>query len=176
MDTKNGRAADAGRCRQISHCKSLQTTLAHLCASICTARLGSPRFCRAIVRRERRINLQLNLSFCPRVHWRAFAVVSAFFLLLYALPTLADELPKFSDAEVNQFVSQYADLVTKYIQAYQAAKAGKASAFDQLKTQVTQLQDEVAKVAEKLRSKPEEAQRYEQFIADYTEKMIDANK
>jgi uncharacterized protein (DUF3084 family) len=95
---------------------------------------------------------------------------------LSTLPTKADELPKFSDAEVNQFVSQYADLVTKYIQAYQAAKAGNAAAFDQLKIQVQQLQEEVAKVAEKLKAKPEEAQRYEQFIASYTEKMIDASK
>ena len=77
---------------------------------------------------------------------------------------------------MNQFVSQYADFVTKYIQAYQAAKAGNAAAFDQLKTQVQQLQDEVPKVAEKLKAKPEEAQRYEQFIANYTEKMINASK
>jgi flagellar biosynthesis chaperone FliJ len=95
---------------------------------------------------------------------------------LSTLRAKADELPKFSDAEVNQFVSQYADLVAKYIQAYQAAKAGNPSAFDQLKTQVKQLQDEVANVAEKLKTKPEEAHRYEQFIADYTEKMIDATK
>jgi hypothetical protein len=97
-------------------------------------------------------------------------------LALSALPTNADELPKFSDAEVNQFVSQYSDFVTKYIQAYQAAKTGNPAAFEQLKTQVQQLQDEVAKVAEKLKAKPEEAQRYEQFIANYTEKMIDASK
>jgi hypothetical protein len=105
-----------------------------------------------------------------------FAPGLALFLLLLALAVSAEDLPKFSDAEVNQFVSQYADLVTKYIQAYQAAKAGNPSAFDQLKTQVKQLQDEVAKVAEKLRSKPEEVPRYEQFIATYTEKMIDATK
>ncbi|HTD15392.1 MAG TPA: hypothetical protein VK673_09445 [Chthoniobacterales bacterium] len=97
-------------------------------------------------------------------------------LALSTFPTQADELPKFSDAEVNQFVSQYADFVTKYIQAYQAAKAGNPSAFDQLKTQVKQLQDEVATVAEKLKTKPEEAEKYEQFVADYTEKMIDATK
>lgn len=103
-------------------------------------------------------------------------IASIFTLALSALPTKADELPKFSDAEVNQFVSQYADFVTKYIQAYQAAKAGNPAAFDQLKTQVQQLQDQVAKVAEKLKAKPEEAQRFEQFIADYTEKMIDASK
>jgi hypothetical protein len=110
-------------------------------------------------------------------------VTKLFLAAVLALPLLslaprlqADELPKFSDAEVNQFVSQYADFVTKYIQAYQAAKAGNPSAFDQLKTQVKQLQDEVAKVAEKLRSKPEEVQRYEQFITTYTEKMIDATK
>ena len=97
-------------------------------------------------------------------------------LVLPTLPTKADELPKFSDAEVNQFVSQYAEFVTKYIQAYQAAKTGNPAAFEQLKTQVQQLQDEVAKVAEKLKAKPEEAQRYEQFIANYTEKMINASK
>jgi chromosome segregation ATPase len=107
------------------------------------------------------------------------AILSIASILALELSTLrgkADELPKFSDAEVNQFVSQYADLVTRYIQAYQAAKAGNPSAFDQLKAQIKQLQDEVAKVAEKLKTKPDEAQRYEQFIASYTEKMIDATK
>jgi hypothetical protein len=103
-------------------------------------------------------------------------VVLALVFLPLAPRVQADELPKFSDTEVNQFVSQYADFVTKYIQAYRAAKAGNPSAFDQLKTQVKQLQDEVAKVAEKLRSKPVEVQRYEQFITTYTEKMIDATK
>lgn len=88
----------------------------------------------------------------------------------------ADELPKFSDAKVNEFVSQYADFVTKYIQAYQAAKAGNPSAFNQLKTQVKQLQDEVAEVKKELESKPEEVQRYELFITTYTEKMIDGTK
>lgn len=120
--------------------------------------------------RHRRSGLSLSI--------RCRIVLTAWFLTLAlpTLPTKADELPKFSDAEVNQFVSQYADFVTKYIQAYQAAKAGNPAAFDQLKTQVKQLQDEVAKVAEKLKAKPEEAQRYEQFIANYTEKMIDASK
>ena len=109
---------------------------------------------------------------------RCGIVLIAWFLTLALsiFPTKADELPKFSDAEVNQFVRQYADFVTKYIQAYQAAKAGNPSAFDQLKTQVKQLQDEVTKVADKLKAKPEEAQRYEQFIANYTEKMVDAAK
>ena len=109
-------------------------------------------------------------------YYRFYILVLAPCLTMWALPVPADELPKFSDAEVNQFVRQYADLVTKYIQAYQAAKAGNPSAFEQLKTQVKQLQDEVAKVAEKLRSKPDEVSRYEQFIATYTEKMIEATK
>jgi septal ring factor EnvC (AmiA/AmiB activator) len=112
----------------------------------------------------------------PLIRCGILLVVSILTLECSTLRTLADELPKFSDAEVNQFVSQYADLVTKYIQAYQTAKAGNLSAFDQLKTQLKQLEDEVAKVAEKLKARPEEAQRYEQFIANYTEKMIDATK
>jgi len=121
-------------------------------------------------RRYRRSTLSLSI--------RCGIVLIAWFLTL-ALSTFrtkADELPKFSDAEVTQFVSQYADFVNKYIEAYAAAKAGNPAAFDQLKTRVQQLQDEVAKVAEKLKAKPEEAQRYEQFIATYTEKMIDASK
>ena len=120
--------------------------------------------------RYRRSTLSLSI--------RSGIVLIAWFLTLAlsTFATKADELPKFSDAEVNQFVSQYADFVTKYIQAYQAAKAGNPSAFDQLKTQVKQLQDEVATVADKLKAKPEEAQRYEQFVANYTEKMIDATK
>ena len=101
---------------------------------------------------------------------------TALLVVLFPKSVWADELPKFSDAEVNGFVSDYAAFVTKYIQAYQAAKAGNPSQFAQLKTQVKQLQDQVTKVAEKLRSKPDDAQRYEQFIADYTEKMIDATK
>jgi predicted PurR-regulated permease PerM len=120
--------------------------------------------------RNRRSTLSLSIR-CAILF-----IASILALQLSTLRAKADELPKFSDAEVNQFVSQYADLVTKYIQAYQAAKAGNPSAFDQLKTQVKQLQDEVSNVAEKLKTKPEEAQRYEQFIANYTEKMIDATK
>ena len=115
-----------------------------------------------------------TLSFWIR--WGLVLVASILTQELSTLRTKADELPKFSDDEVNQFVGQYADLVTKYNKAYQAAKAGNPSAFDRLKTQVQQLQDEVAKVAEKLKTKPEEAQRYEQFIASYTAKMIDATK
>jgi hypothetical protein len=120
--------------------------------------------------RNRRSTLSLSIR-CAILF-----IASILALQLSTLRAKADELPKFSDAEVNQFVSQYADLVTKYIQAYQAAKAGNPSAFDQLKTQVKQLQDEVSNVAEKLKTKPEETQRYEQFIANYTEKMIDATK
>lgn len=100
----------------------------------------------------------------------------ALFLLLLAIPVTADELPKFSDKEVNDFVGHYAKLVEDYTKAYKAAKDGNPSAFEQLKTQVKQLQDEVDKVAEKLRSKPDEVPRYEQFIATYTQKMIDATK
>src|SRR5258708_13677942 len=99
-------------------------------------------------------------------------LAAALLVVLFPKSVGADELPKFSDAEVNQFVSQYADLVTKYIQAYQAAKAGNLSQFTQVKTQVKQLQDQVTKVAEKLRSKPEETPRYEQSIAAQTQKMI----
>jgi peptidoglycan hydrolase CwlO-like protein len=107
---------------------------------------------------------------------RFFAPLLALLLSLLPLQVRADELPKFSDQDVTDFVKSYADFVTKYIQAYQSAKTGNKSAFDQVKTQVVQLQGKVASVAEKLKSKPEEVQKYEEFIATYTEKMIDATK
>ena len=108
--------------------------------------------------------------------WSLITFASTLLLWVFPVWAPADELPKFSDSEVNSFVSDYAAFVTRYIQAYQAAKAGDLSQFAQVKTQVKPLQDQVTKVAEKLRSKPDEAQRYEQFIADYTEKMIDVTK
>ena len=107
---------------------------------------------------------------------RFFAPLSALLLSLLPLQVRADELPKFSDQDVTDFVKSYAEFVTKYIQAYQSAKTGNKSAFDEVKTKVTQLQGKVSSVAEKLKSKPEEVQRDEEFIATYTEKMIDATK
>jgi uncharacterized coiled-coil DUF342 family protein len=108
--------------------------------------------------------------------YRFFAPLSALLLSLLPLQARADELPKFSDQDVTNFVKSYAEFVTKYIQAYQSAKTGNKSAFDEVKTKVVELQGKVASVAEKLKSKPEEVQRYEEFIATYTEKMIDATK
>src|SRR5260370_17448442 len=96
------------------------------------------------------------------------SLAAVLLVVLFPKSVWADELPKFSDAEVNQFVSQYADLVTKYIQAYQAAKAGNLSQFTQVKAQVKQLQDQVTKLADKFRSKQEETQPHEQFISYYT--------
>ena len=130
---------------------------------------------------RRRLTLGTTQGRCRRsalslsIRWAILLIASILALQLSAFRAKADELPKFSDDEVNQFVRDYADLVTNYIKAYQAAKT-KPSAFDQLKIQVQQLQNEVAKVAEKLKTKPDEAQRYEQFIVNYTEKMIDATK
>jgi peptidoglycan hydrolase CwlO-like protein len=108
--------------------------------------------------------------------WGSVTLAAALSLSLFPVRAPADELPKFSDPEVNTFVSDYAAFVTKYIQAYQAAQTGNLSQFAQVKTQVKQLQDQVTKVADKLLSKPDEAQRYEQFITEYTEKMVDATK
>src|SRR5260370_17669605 len=95
------------------------------------------------------------------------SLAAVLLVVLFPKSVWADELPKFSDAEVNQFVSQYADLVTKYIQAYQAAKAGNLSQLTQVKTHVKQLQDQVTKVADKLRPKPQKTQRYDQFTSYY---------
>jgi peptidoglycan hydrolase CwlO-like protein len=108
--------------------------------------------------------------------YHVVALVPAALLWLLPLRVQADDLPKFSDSEVNNFVNQYADFVGKYIEAYKAAKTGNASAFDQLKTQVQPLQNKVSTVADKLKSNPAEVQKYEEFIATYTEKMIDATK
>jgi hypothetical protein len=114
----------------------------------------------------------MKFSIC----YHLVAPMSALLLWLLPLRANADDLPKFSETEVNTFVSDFAEFVNNFSNAYKAAKSGNTSALDQLKTQAQQLEDKVSKVAEKLKSNPAEVQKYEQFITIYTQKMIDATK
>ena len=86
-----------------------------------------------------------------------------------------EEASKFSDDKVREFVKGYVELVYAYRDAY--GKATKdPNDLAQLKGKVEALKTQVTTVGEKLQSKPAEAERFEQFVADYTQKMIDATK
>jgi polyhydroxyalkanoate synthesis regulator phasin len=86
-----------------------------------------------------------------------------------------EEASKFSDDKVREFVKGYVELVYAYRDAY--GKATKdPNDLAQLKGKVEALKNQVTTVGEKLQSKPAEAERFEQFVADYTQKMIDATK
>lgn len=87
-----------------------------------------------------------------------------------------DQADEFSDHEVNSFVHHYARFVDEYVQACQAAKTGDTTRFVELQKQVEQLENQVASVTVKLKAHPDEIRRYEEVIAGYTQRMIDATK
>jgi len=97
-------------------------------------------------------------------------------LLIIPIFVQAGELPVFTDPEVNSFVQAYAQFVDEYVQACQAAKTGDTARFIQLQKEVDSLEKQVGQLTEKLKSRPDEARKYEQVIAGYTQKMIDASK
>ena len=124
------------------------------------------------------------MNFSIRLGVIAFASVLSLWLLPMSVRAdevskIADEeASKFSDKEVRDFVSAYVNLVYAYRAAYRKATNNDPNPNDpktlaDLKGQVEALQSQVTKVGEKLQSKPAEAERFEQFVADYTQKMIE---
>jgi len=53
---------------------------------------------------------------------------------------LADDLPSFSEPEVNTFVKSYAQFVDDYLVAFKAAKSGDASKVQALQAKAPELQ------------------------------------
>ena len=85
-----------------------------------------------------------------------------------------DDIPTFSDPDLNNFVKSYAQFVNDYVEACKAAKSGDTSKVTALQPRAQELQTQAAQVAGKL--KPDEAPKFQTFIATYTQKITDALK
>ena len=100
----------------------------------------------------------------------AFLAVGSF----VASRALGDDLPTFSEPEVNAFVKTYAQFVIDYLDAYKAMKAGDNSKITALQAKLPELQKEAGEVAGKV--KPDEAQKFQTFATGCAQKIIDAMK
>jgi hypothetical protein len=87
---------------------------------------------------------------------------------------LGDDIPTFSDQEVNTFVKAYSQFVDDYLEAYKAVKAGDNSKITALQAKLPELQSEAAQVAGKV--KADEATKFQTFVTACAQKMVDATK
>ena len=109
--------------------------------------------------------------------FRICTLVLAAALSFFALVTQAraDDTPTFADPGVTKWAQDYAKFVSDYIDAYKAYKSnGDASKFEALQQRSSDLQTQTQQELTKL--KPEEQQKFTQFIATCSQKLTDALK
>ncbi len=85
----------------------------------------------------------------------------------------ADDLPKFSDPEVTAYVKAYSDFTDQYIAASKAAKAGDNSKMASLEAKTQEMAKSSDTLAVKL--KPEETEKFTEFLSKCAEKMVNAS-
>ena len=94
--------------------------------------------------------------------------------LALAAPAFADEdLPKFTDPDVTAYIKAYAEFIDQYIAAAKAAKAGDTSKMAGVDAKNQELQKMSEKLAPKL--KPEEVERFSDYLSKSTERMANAS-
>jgi hypothetical protein len=109
--------------------------------------------------------------------FRVCTLVLAAALSFFALVTQAraDDTPTFADPGVTKWAQDYAKFVSDYIDAYKAYKSnGDASKFAALQQRSSDLQTQTQQELTKL--KPDEQQKFTQFIATCSQKLTDALK
>jgi hypothetical protein len=104
----------------------------------------------------------------------ALALAAVFSVFAFSARMFADDLPTFSDPDVNTFVKSYAQFVDSYIEALKAAKTGDSSKLANVQTKATELQAQAAQATGKL--KAEESEKFQQFLTTCTTKITDAAK
>jgi hypothetical protein len=97
-----------------------------------------------------------------------------FVVLAFSNHLFADDVPTFSNPDVNAFVKSYAQFVIDYVDAYRAAKTGDSSKLQALQPRTRELQAQVAEIPGKI--KPDEAEKFSIFIDQCSEKISAVTK
>jgi len=97
-----------------------------------------------------------------------------FVVLAFGNRLFADDIPTFSDPDVNIFVKSYAQFVIDYVDAYKAAKTGDGSKLQALQPRTRELQAQAAEIPSKI--KPDEADKFSTFIDRCSEKISNVTK
>jgi hypothetical protein len=107
---------------------------------------------------------------------RAATVALATVLSVFALTArvFADDVPMFSDPDVNTFVKSYAQFVDDYVAALKAAKTGDNSKLASVQAKAGDLQSQATQASGKL--KADENAKFQAFVATCTQKISDAAK
>jgi hypothetical protein len=92
--------------------------------------------------------------------------------LFIASRVLADDLPSFSEPEVNTFVKAYAQLADDCVAACKAGKLGDGSKVQALQAKSAELQAEGAQLVGKV--KPDEREKFKAFIMSCVQKILTA--
>ena len=91
------------------------------------------------------------------------------FLVAVAIPARADDPPKFSAPEVNDFIKKFNDLVDAYVKAVKAKDEGQMKELDAKSKELDTLSSTVeAKI------KPEEMEAFGKYMTTQTQKLMDA--
>ena len=93
----------------------------------------------------------------------------ALFFSIAADRILAEDIPTFSEPEVNTFVKTYSEFADEYVVAYKAMKAGDNSKIQALQSKSAELETEAAKLSGKL--KPNETDRFNAFVSSCAQKV-----
>jgi methionine synthase II (cobalamin-independent) len=101
--------------------------------------------------------------------WIRRTVAASLLAFSLAGRVFADDIPTFSEPEVNAFVKSYAQFADDYVVAYQAMKAGDNSKLQALHARAPALQQEAAQMSGKL--KPDETATFSTFISKCVQKI-----
>jgi hypothetical protein len=104
----------------------------------------------------------------------ALTMAAAFSVFALTARAFADDVPTFSDPDVNTFVKSYAQFVDDYVTALKAAKAGDNSKLANVQTKAGSLQSQATQAAGKL--KADESDKFQKFVAACSQKIVDASK
>ena len=112
----------------------------------------------------------MTIHFLPKFFRRAFVCLGlALSLATFALPVRADEPPKFSAPEVNDFVKKFGDLVDAYVKAVKAKDDGKMKELDAKGKELDGLGNTVES-----KIKPEEMEAFGKYMTAQSQKLMDA--
>ena len=87
---------------------------------------------------------------------------------------LGDDVPQFSNADVNAFVKSYTQFTNDYVDACKAVKAGDNSKMTALQSKAPELQAQAAQIAGKLSG--DEATKFQTYISSCAQKIVEAMK
>ncbi len=99
----------------------------------------------------------------------ALCLCLALSLATFALPVRADDPPKFSAPEVNDFVKKFSDLVDAYVKAVKAKDEGKMKELDAKGKELDGLGNSVES-----KIKPEEMEAFGKYMTAQSQKLMEA--